>query len=284
MFPYDFYKFSPRIAAVDMKYRQALIDSNRDNLYLEWDIQKINDSTGTYPLAYLPGGDGTTRLKNGGYTVGFKSKPTDNLEIKSEVVYGTNLGDINSLGIGKAQAWTDSEKYQQSKYGYIKTDNLFLSSVLSSSRPVFRSIHELGGWLSFNYRFNQNWEGGAHIAGVKILNPKNLKGASEANLFISQPGNSSWTNTKKMGSIMENLETGYRIAYHPLDNITFFFQNDFKKTIYKNMERYQKISAHIQSFNLSSNEILLRNPGYAFLKSPGSASAISIRSGVIYNF
>ncbi|MEM7182461.1 MAG: hypothetical protein AAF518_16220 [Spirochaetota bacterium] len=269
---------------VDMKVRQPLIDSNRDGTFLQWDVQNINSTTETFPLAYRLGGDGTTRLKSGGYAFGFVSKPMDRLEIKSEAIYASNLGNLNALGASQALSRTYAQSFQQSKYGYITSNDVLLNQILSSQQPLFYSITEMGGWLTFNYKFSETWQGGLQIGTTRIVNQDDLQGADEANLFTSQPSGTTWLNRQIVGSVRENGETGFRLSYHPEKKLTFFLQSDYKRTFYKNQERYQGIGAHIESFNISDNTLTLRSPVYSYLKSQGVVTAISVRSGAIYKF
>lgn len=282
--PTDTIDFYISAITVDMKVRQPLIDTNRDDMYLEWDVQKINDKTNTFVQSYQLGGDGTTRVKSGGTSVGFQGKFLDRLDIKAEVNYGSNFGNLNSLGISSVQNRTYAENLSQSKLGVFTTSNVWLGQIKNLQVPLYYSITEAGAFLSFNYIFNENWQGGLHGSATKIVNDDDLTGANETNLFTSQTNNSSWLSPSISGSVRENMLTGYRISYHPNKKVVFFWQNDFMKTIYKNQERYQGILAHIQSINLDTGAITLREPGFSYLKASGFATAIAVRAGIMYKF
>lgn len=271
---------------VDMKVRQPLIDSNRDGMYLEYDVANsaVTDPL-TYPLAYRLGGDGITKLKSGGYSFGFVTNPTRKFEFKAELNYGSNFADLNALGISRAENRTYAENLAQSQLGVITSNDDFLNSVINSQAPIYYTIYELGGWVSFNHKINSKWEWGLHYAATKILNQEDLTGANESKLFISQAFSSTqWTNTELVGGTRENSTLGGRLSYSPLSRLKYFLQLDYVKTFYANQERYEGILAHIESINISTNEITLREPGYAFLKSSGFAAAKLVRAGVMYMF
>lgn len=274
---------------VDLKVRQPLIDSNRDNLYLYWDLTNVNNESklnSTFPQSYRLGGDGVTTVKCGGYSFGLEFDAIKNLSIKSEINYGENLGSISASGLSRIQTNTYGQNLEDSNLGILTSNDPLAQSFKNSTEPVFRSAKELGGWLSFEYKITQEFAFGLHGSAAKILNPEDLNSANRNSLYKSQPETTGnyWYIDSIVGALRENSLRGYRLSYSPEPKITFFFQHDYMVTLYKDSERNRGLYNHIESININTGEIKLRPVAFSYLSSSARAEAHMIRMGIMIPF
>ncbi len=284
---YSIDKISFYISAmtVDLKVRQPLIDSNRNNLLLRYDLANSNESN-TFLPAYKLGGDGPTTVKAGGYSFGWEI-PFDKWEIKGEINYGQNISNIAASGISAIQSTNYKEILAHSNLGILTTNNPYLQQVKNYNQPIFLSIFELGGWTSIQYSITPEINLGIHGSASKVLNPEDLTSSTNtSSLFKSQPESSSgfWYNNSITGGIRESSTKGYRLSYSPETKITFFWQHDLMQTFYKDADREKGLLAYIGSYDLETGVITPQSVPFSYLKSSGKAMSNSIRLGMMIRF
>lgn len=276
------------LITVDLKVRQPLIDHSRDNQFLFWDVTNVKKEdkvNNTYPQSYVLGGDGVTTVKCGGYSLGLEFDLLKNFSAKSELNFGQNIDSISSSGLSRIQVSTDKENLDNSKLGVFTSNDPLFESLKNSTRPTFRSVKELGGWISLEYKLNEEFAIGIHGSVSKIINPEDLNSANQDNLFKSQVNTGNyWNISSIVGGIRENSVKGYRLSYSPDPKMIFFLQHDYLVTFYKDSDRNKDIQNHIESINLSTREIKLRPVAFSYLSSSARTDAQMIRIGMMFPF
>lgn len=272
---------------VDLKVRQPLYDTNRDGLFLEYDIMDLNSQNkfaNTFPQAYRWKGDGTTRLKSGGYSFGFDGEVMKNLAVRGEINYGQNLDSISASGLSRYQTTNYSTIVQRSELGVLEFNDPYLTQVKNYQAPIFKSIREIGGWISLDYTLNEKISLGVHGSAAKIINQKDLNSAASSNLYKSQTNTTFWNVSSILGGIRENSVKGYRLSYKPEDFVTFFFQHDYMVTLYKESKRDQGLLNHISSIDVTTGATTLRNVEFPYLKVSARAASHMIYMGIMIPF
>jgi hypothetical protein len=271
----------------EVKVRQPLIDENRDNLFLKYDLQdpnSLNKFNSTFPQSYIINGDGTSRVKSNGYSIGFSGELFKGFSLRSEVNYGNNLNSISASGLSRIQATNFKNIIQNSEIGLIETADPLLNSLKNYNRPIFLSSRELGGWISIEYKFLEKFTIGLHGSTAKILNQANLLSGDSRNLLKSQPNSNFWNIDDKYGAMRENSVRGYRFSYSPEEYVTFFIQHDYLITYYKNSDREKGIYNYINSYNITTNELSIRPIELPYIKTNAIAKSHIIYLGAIVPF
>ncbi|MCB1177664.1 MAG: hypothetical protein KDK36_08815, partial [Leptospiraceae bacterium] len=278
------YKFYLSGTYVDLKVRQPLIDTNRDNLYLYYDVG-TSDLSNTFLQSYRIGGDGPTKVKSGGYSFGMEI-PFKSLEFKGEMYMGQNLGNLAMSSPSNIQSTTVKEAISNSELGAYTTTDPWLNTYKNNSQPIYKPIKEVGAWGSVNYKINESYQVGIHGGAMKVLNPEDIVPASSSTYLLSQVDTTSayWNVNSKVGGVRENSTMGYRLAYLPEPNLTFFFQHDYLQTFYKNTDREKGYFSYIDSIQWETGVITLKPINYSYLKSGGKASSHMVRLGVALSF
>lgn len=237
------------------------------------------------------------RRQASGISLGSEYK-TPKLTFKWEGNWGSNLANLNTLGIGSAQSITTNEKFMASKYGIftssdpnhlLNPSNLYGLSKYNRREVI--SIEEFGAWFSFTYKVTDKWDVGMLAGGVKIRNSKDLRPAINNNalqdfsLAQQDPENGRW-GANQLGPVIENTNIGYNFAYRPYSGMRIFFQHERLQTFYHNPEREKGVLAHIQSIDVSTMDIKLKEnllaPSYH--RASGRAYTHLFRIGAMFTF
>jgi hypothetical protein len=220
------------------------------------------------------------------------------LKLKWEANWGVNLANLNTLGIGSAQLISKGERWQASPYSLLVSNepgNILnpsssngLQQYLWNQKEVI-SIQESGGWVSFSYPLNEQWEIGGLAGGVRITNPKDLRNAFDKNSLRDfsraqiDPNDGRW-GPNQLGPVKENTNIGYNFTYRPVTGLRLFFQHEYMQTIYQDPEREKGFLAHIQSIDTYTGTINLKDLAPAYARASAKASSHVVRFGAIFNF
>ena len=271
----DFYA---SFLVTNLKYRQSGIDSTRDNTYLDYNLNTL------YNVNMLPYNSAPQSAASGGAALGMDLNFLDKrLNLRTEMNYGRNTANLNSLGLSKIQSSTFKEYYSSSRYGFITSNGSFAKDLMSSNTLNFYSIEEEGGWFSVNYKITESFSSGFYVSGAKILNTEHLQAADYNSLYYSQKFGTN-LDFKKAGAIRENDTVALFLSYSPESRITFFLQGDYMKTYYKDPDRYRGLRAYIDSYDLDTNTWKFRTPIPFAQKSSAVAVARLLHYGVSYSF
>ncbi|TGM34268.1 hypothetical protein [Leptospira biflexa] len=273
--------FTTSAIGTKLKVSDPSTDSARDGLALR--ANQFNDPNQSVlnALAQKETNQRST-LDSGGVSIGFVWKQ-GNFESRGEISYGTNLTSITSSGIAPFQTTTYGEEFTNSRLGFLSGE--FSNDAKSNTKKKFESPRELTGFLSLNYDVSKQFGFGIHTGVSKITNPEVLVGADFNALSMSRPDSFQWTsNPRIMGAMRENLNYGFRMNYDPEEKIRFFLQTDVFRTYYKDVERYQGVSAHIGSYDPMQQTGEWRDPGNKSERSSAVAESLMIRLGGLFRF
>jgi hypothetical protein len=250
-------------------------------------------------VPYLAGQVGKSnriRRQASGVSIGSEHKIASKLKFKWEGNWGVNLANLNTLGIGSAQAISTSEKLLASRWNVLTSSNS--NSILSTqqkynfssyNRMEVISIEELGGWFSVSYPVTDQWELGMLAGGVRISNPEDLRPAFDnknlRDFSFAQvdPADGRW-GANQLGPTVENTNIGYNVTYKPISGVRFFFQHEYMQTFYHDAERNKGIFAHIKNVDVETGVITLKHTAPAYSRASAKASSHVARFGAIFNF
>lgn len=256
----------------------------------------------SFAMASELGKSGKISRQATGLSIGSEYKPeSGKFRFKWEGNWGRNMSDLNTLGIGQAQITTLGARNQFSNNGiYTQSGrNGVLNPANENGLVSYQSginevvtIEELGGWISMAYKFDPSWEFGLNLGVTKIMNPKDLMPATDSSqadglldFSLSQPTPDSgvW-GANQLGRLRESGTIGYNFTFFAESSLRLFFQHEYIQSFYQDAQRDRGVLAHIDSVDLDTGRITLREVMQPHLKASGRATVHMLRVGTIYNF
>ena len=225
---------------------------------------------------------------------------SEKIILKWEANWGRNLSDLNVLGIGQAQLITSENRYLSSPYGaFIQTDP---SGLLNASNPnslrkynqtrtEVLSILENGIWFSTIYKHSSQWEYGIFGGVTRIRNSEDLSPAfsdskgtmRDFSKTQADPENGIWTSNH-IGRLRENRDIGFHITYIYKERLKIFFQHEHIRSFYYTPSRNRGVLAYVQSVNIDTGEVILREVKPSYQYSSAVAGVHVLRFGVMMSF
>lgn len=194
-----------------------------------------------------------------GLSFGFARKITSNLELKSEFHHGKNMDNLSLLA-------TSSVK------------NLNSSTFFPKYKDEYKSITEIGGWLSLKWDINEKWETVLLSGQVKIMNVKDLPfpnnyaanprfdsfriPSSDFSLNVTSANETNVWGDSSLGAIIRNSTLGGSIAHKFEGNFKLFFYYQYTETHYKDDKSFSGFGHYFFTTNSTQTRPILQTINY----------------------